>query len=108
MQAIPFKNFSSESFTWNFDGIAYTFEAGQEIFLEDFKAYHFGKHLIDRELNKKGIPTDKLQARKEMEALCFPSAEAISPVEALDLEAKKKVGRPKKKVEEEEFADIEK
>lgn len=118
MQAIKFKNFSTEDFTWSFNSIPYTFKAGQEMYLEDFKAKHFAKHLIDRELNRQNIPTNDKQNRAKLEALCFPGdAPAVTEDEAIDIEETKKeeerkeikAKKGKKKVEvEEEFADLNK
>lgn len=101
MKAILFRNFSDESFTWKFDGDPYTFEAGQEMYMEDFKAQHFAKHLIDRELNKEGIPTNAQGRRSQLEALCFPALEAITPAEAIDVNTRKTTKTKAKKVEEE-------
>lgn len=78
MQAIRFKNFSDESFTHMYDGVPFTFEKGQETMLEDYKAEHFAKHLIDRELNKKGLMTNDKVRRAELEALCLPTTEPVS------------------------------
>lgn len=105
MEARKFKNFSTEDFTWKFDGIPYTFKAGQEIFLEDFKADHFTKHLVDREMNKLGIVTNDQVKRAELAALCSPSDEVVTPLEALQENATKKVVTKKKK-EEKEFEDL--
>lgn len=118
MQAKKFKNFSKEDFTWKFDGVPYTFPAGQETYLEEDKAQHFCKHLVDREVNRhnvekglhgtaKEIPTSTLSLRAPLEALCFPTDEVVTPQEALDVNeaAKRKQGRPKK-VAEEEFEDL--
>ena len=104
MQAIKFKNFSGEDFTWKYDGVPYTFKAGSETYLENFKATHFCKHLVDRELNRKGTATNYEPARKELEALCYPSDEVVTPMEAINIEEKKKRG---KKVEK-EFPDLKK
>lgn len=105
MQAVQFKNFSSEDFTWKFDGVPYTFVAGQTIFLEDFKAEHFAKHLVDREMDRLGISTGNTADRTRLTALCYPTAEVVTPIEAL--QRNKKEGKTTKKVEEEEFADLE-
>ena len=102
MQAIQFKNWTTEDFTWKFDGIPYTFKAGQTIYLEDFKANHFAKHLVDREMNKLSIVTDNPQ-RTELEAQCFPSAETITPLEALQIN---KIDEKKTKKVEKEFAGL--
>lgn len=113
MKAIKFRNFSNEDFSWKFDGVLYTFPAGQETYLEEDKAHHFAKHLVDREINKKNvemnlhktpneIPTNNLKERKVFEDQCFPSNEEITPMEAIDLNEKAK--KPKKK--EAEFEDL--
>ena len=103
MQAIQFTNWTTEDFTWKFDGIPYTFKAGQTIYLEDFKAKHFAKHLVDREMNKLGIVTDNPK-REELEAQCFPSEETITPLEALQIN--KKEEKKKAKKEEKEYEDL--
>lgn len=103
MQAKQFKNFSTEDFTWKFDGISYTFAAGQTIFLEDFKADHFAKHLVDREMNKLDIITNMPLERARLTALCFPSDEVVTPLEALQINK----GETAQVEEEEEFPDLE-
>lgn len=113
MEAIKFKNYTNEDFTWSYNAVPHLFKAGQEIYLEDFKAKHFAKHLVDRELNKVGTLTNNVTARAGLEVQCLPSDEPVSVAEAIDIEAKsqvvekKKAGKPKK-VEEEEFADLKK
>lgn len=109
MNALQFKNFSEEDFTHSFDSIPYTFKAGQAIMIEDFKAKLFAKHLIDRELTRKNIPTDNKVEREAMERLCFAFPEVKEDlVEKLETEAKAKKSKGKgKKVElEEEFSDL--
>lgn len=102
MQAQQFHNFSTEDFTWKWDGIAYTFKAGQTMFIEDFKAEHFTRHLVDREMNRLNLPTNG-PGRAELEAKCSPSDEVITPMEALQVNKKAEV---KKKKVEVEFADL--
>jgi hypothetical protein len=106
MQAQQFTNFSNEDFTWNYNGMAYTFKSGQTMFLEDYKAEHFAKHLIDRELNKMGIATNMEAKRKELLVKCFPTDEVVTPLEALNIEETKKVTKKKAKVVEVEFEDL--
>lgn len=105
MKALNFYNFSSEDFTYTFDSVPYTFKAKQSMYMEDYKAYHFSKHLVDRELNKLGIPTNMTAKREELGKLCFPEDVELAPAVALDLEEKKKV-KTTKKVEK-EFEDLE-
>lgn len=106
MEAKQFHNFTGTDFTWKWDGIPYTFKAGQTMFLEDFKAEHFAKHLIDRELNVMGLPTNDMVTRKRLEGKCFPSDEVVTPLEALQQNEGAKVKKEKKV--EEEFADLKK
>lgn len=109
-EAKKFKNFSNEDFTWKFDGIPFTFKAGQEMYLESFKAVFFAKHLIDRELNKLGKLTNDKNEIARLEILCFPSDEVVTEEVALDIEekakAKKRVTKTKKVEKEEEFEDL--
>lgn len=114
MQARKFKNFTTEDFTWKFDGVPFTFKAGQEIYLEEDKALHFAKHLVDRELNRlnvesglhgtgKEVPTNNQKERAKFEVQCFPSDEIVTPLEALNLNVE-----AEKEANEEEFPDLKK
>lgn len=49
-----FVNYTDEDFTHKWDGKAFTFKAGKEIYLEDHLAEHFAKHLAEREMLKDG------------------------------------------------------
>lgn len=105
MNAVQFCNYTNEDFTWKFDGIPYTFKAGTTMFLEDFKAQHFAKHLIDRELNKAGIDTGLQFKREELIPKILVASEPITPLEAMQENAKIKVETKK---EETEFPDLKK
>ena|SRR3990167_2620755 len=106
-EAKKFKNWSNEEFRWKWDGVEHVFPAGMEIFLESPKAYHFAKHLVDRELNKMSKPTNS-PLRDELLAKCFPSDEVISESEALNIREEEKSRKKVKKVvvKEEEFVDL--
>lgn len=90
IKAIKFKNFTDQAFTHSFDSVPYTFAPGMEMFLKDFEAYHFTKHLVDRELNKKNIPTNNMVERAKLEKLALPSDEVVSELEAMQIETPKK------------------
>lgn len=105
MEAIKFKNYTDRDFVWSFDGVSYTFKAGQEMYMEDFKAHFFAKHLADEECNRLDIPTNDPR-RNELEAKCFPADEAISVEEAIDAEAKKKPAKKAVKADEKEFEEL--
>lgn len=108
MKALNFHNFSEEPFVGVYDSVIHPEIApGGSMFLEDFKAEHFAKHLIDREMNKMGVVTNNQSVRDELHAKCFPADDAVAPLEALQIEEKKKVAKKAKKVEE-EFPDLDK
>jgi hypothetical protein len=55
---VKFTNFSNEDFTWTWNGIPYTFPAQSVKFMETGLANHFAKHLVNRELLKRGREND--------------------------------------------------
>ena len=64
-----FTNFSSEDFTWKWGKEPYTVKANETILLPSYLADHLAKHLIDRELGKSGIATDRQSERDKMMSL---------------------------------------
>lgn len=106
MNAKKFKNFTDREFTWKFDGIPHTFPAGMEIYLEDYKADHFAKHLVDEEMNRMGLRTNNMVKRQELIDKCFPTDEVISQSDALQINEKAQI-KVEQKVEK-EFEDLEK
>ena len=77
MKSVLFKNFTDRTFTWQWNSVDYTFQPHQEIFLEDWLAEHFAKHLIDDEINhmnigvkdaEKQIRTNSVPMRAEIHA----------------------------------------
>lgn len=72
-EAVLFRNWTDFDFTWKWDGVEYTFRAGQAIFLEKFKADHFAKHLTDEVLNRKKLATND-HTRGTYLAKCFEGA----------------------------------
>jgi hypothetical protein len=52
MESILFTNWSNEPFTHTWDKESFTFQPGQSIYLQDYLAKHFAKHLANRELMK--------------------------------------------------------
>lgn len=111
-----FINWSKETFICHWDGVPYTFHPGQSIYLEDWKADHFAKHLTDREMQRDGLVVNDFH-RDEYLKKCFVEEESVEVnpknaeaeilnknIEAEKIEAPKK-GRPKK-VAEEEFEGL--
>jgi len=106
MEVKKFKNYSEDDFIYSFDGVPHTFKKGMEIFLEDYKAEHFAKHLVDREMNRMNVLTNNMSVRAELLTKCFPTDEVAPTIsEAIDTNEKKKV-KVTKKVET-EFEDLE-
>jgi hypothetical protein len=118
VKSVVFKNFTEEEFVCSWDSVPYRFPAGKEMYVEDWKAIHFAKHLVNKVMHKAEMITTNMIERNKFLALALPNEEAITPEEALDLNAReeiaekavevKKAGRPKKVVEEEEFAGLNK
>lgn len=50
MKTALFTNFSDEVFTGYWDGKGKSFAAGQSMYMPDYLAQHFAKHLVNREL----------------------------------------------------------
>jgi hypothetical protein len=55
MKTALFTNFSNEAFTGFWNGKGKTFLPGQSVYMPDYLASHFAKHLVNRELLKKGL-----------------------------------------------------
>lgn len=51
---VQFVNPFKEKFTWTWNSEPYTFIPGKNYYMEDWKAKHFAKHLVDRELLANG------------------------------------------------------
>lgn len=88
--AVLFKNFSDEEFIGQWDGVKYRFPKGREMFVEAYKAVHFAKHLVDREVqkltkkNKDGetvYRTVNDPIRRKYEAMALPEGVAQHEVE---------------------------
>lgn len=73
----PFKNWSLTEFEWKYDGVNYTFEAGQVYNVPSDIALHFALHLAKREIGDNPHNDAKM---KELMNKCFPgtTAEAVS------------------------------
>lgn len=80
-QAVTFVNFSNKDFTGKWDGVDYPFKAGQHYMLPQYQAKHFAKHLVDREMTRKGVNTDHF-SRPEYEKKCFGTETMTAPDEA--------------------------
>lgn len=133
-----FKNFSTTPFTGFWNNEPEVFAPGEEKYLEDFKADHYCRHLVDREIqldsNHKKTVDDP--SRSEYEAKCLFYVESDGSLlsektqilnknmslheddeiarETEGLPERKKAGRPKKLPDqslsesEEEFSDLKK
>lgn len=118
VKSVVFKNFTDEEFVCSWDGTPYRFAPGKEMYVEDWKAEHFAKHLVDRVMHKAGMITSNMQDRTPLLAKALPGEPSLTPEEALDVntreEIKEKVDEvrkskaSKKVVQEEEFAGLKK
>lgn len=55
---VKFVNFTDEDFTWSYNKVPYTFKAGEVKFMSEGIARHFAKHLVNRELHRRGREND--------------------------------------------------
>ena len=81
MKSVIFTNWTDQSFTWTWANVPYTFHVGQSVYIEDYLANHFAKHLVDRELFKQKKQTND-QTRDELLKKCIQdnsTIEAASP-----------------------------
>ena len=76
VKTVLFTNFSDTAFTHTWNTVPYTFQPGVTIMVEDWKADHFAKHLIDRELTKAKIVTSNLVERDKMYVRCVAVTDA--------------------------------
>lgn len=118
VKSVVFKNFTDEEFVCSWDAVPYRFPAGKEMYVEDWKAAHFAKHLVDRVMNKAGQITSNKLERDTLLKKALPDGISLTQDEAFDLHAREEVAEKvaqvkakktsKKVVAEEEFADLNK
>lgn len=73
-KSVIFKNWSDEAFSWTWDKVPYHFKPGQEMYMQDYLAAHFAKHLADREMVKAGLELN-YRTRPERQRFidkCYP------------------------------------
>jgi hypothetical protein len=84
VKSILFTNWTKEDFTCSWDGVEYDFPAGHSMYLQDYLAHHFAKHLAQRECNRKKINFNSPEFQ-EFGQKCF-SGQAIESDSSLKLE----------------------
>jgi len=119
--ALYLRNVSDEDFIGQWDSVDYKVKAGESVLLQSHIAIHLAKHLAMREIGRANVNavinnhvdengrfTNEL-FRSEVEKYISEdeiSAETPEKLEIAMIVEKKKAGRPKKEVVEEEFADL--
>ena len=63
---VLFRNPTGEDFTGMWNSVSEVIKAGSSRHMELWRALHYAKHLIDRELNKRNVPTNFLEERKKL------------------------------------------
>lgn len=96
--AVLFTNWTQEDFTHSWGGVPHTFRARTSEWISVGDREHneglakfFAKHLTDRELNRRNIPTDHFK-RGEFETNCFAPLEETHDVPVLKVEIHKDTG----------------
>lgn len=135
-KAVLFTNWTDEDFVGMWNNEPYLLAKKTSRFYPEYLATHFAKHLTDREMNKAKVTTDHFsrkeyldkcftevieassaaavndlilnQPKQEEKVVEEPKAAALIVEESTDVSVveKKKLGRPKKEVKEEEFAGL--
>lgn len=117
-----FVNFSNEAFVGVWDKQEYTFgpagSPNDRMYMEEWKASHFAKHLTNRELLKKGLETHTSPKNPEQDVIfmeMFNKAvilegdsvpESKVESELIDLNSKPKAKKKKEEKVEEEFEGL--
>lgn len=73
---VTFVNASVAPFVGVWGGEQMYFEAGQEVVMEQWRALHFAKHLVDSILNDRKVPTNNQSERDKL------VSDIIKPVKA--------------------------
>lgn len=121
MKSAQFLNFSNEAFTgmWNNEPTVFGPLGSDDdrMYMEDWRARHYAKHLANRELLKKGEETHTSPKNPEQDVIFMgmfnqaylPGAEEMSESQLAPVLIDKNVKAKKSKVkEEEEFAELNK
>jgi hypothetical protein len=104
-KAMLFHNWSSEDFTHSWDSVSYSFKAGQQVYMEDWKCEHFAKHLALREAQKKGLEGNPSMLNEFMKRCIISDAPVVEEADASKLKTEllnethkdtKDVARPKR------------
>lgn len=108
---VLFHNPTDEDFTGMWNKVSEVIKAQGSRHMELWRANHYAKHLIDRELNKLGVVTNNQVEREKLYKTIVIDEEVIevakdSVAEELANIPKKKVTKKAKTSDEEEFADL--
>lgn len=96
------------------DNVPDSFAPGASRYMEDWRAEHFAKHLINRELDKMGKQTNDEKLREDLMKRCVMDQSTPIPTSTVDMElmnrneevkAKKKTVKKEKQAEP-EFPDL--
>ncbi len=67
---VLFTNWLNEDFIGKWAKVEEMFKSGQSKWLENWKAVHYAKHLVDQHLNNQGTPTSHF-TREDLAKKCF-------------------------------------
>lgn len=101
------------------DSVPDSFAPGASRYMEDWRAEHYAKHLINRELDRANKPISDIKLREDMLKLCVMDQSAAEvPASTVDMELMNKNATPavtlekskkkviKKETKEPEFPDL--
>lgn len=107
-----FTNWSDEDFTGMWNGISHTVKAGAYIEVPEYKAFHYCRHLVDREMRKAGneatLGVHSAREAMEKKTIVKIGEEAESPVMETIKKQLKKEMESDKADSKPEFASLKK
>jgi len=101
VKSVVFKNFDTEEFVCSWDSVPYRFAPGKEMYVEDWKAAHFAKHLVNKVMNRGNMITTNMVQRDPLLRLALPDGISVSQEEMLDINAREEVAEKTEEIKKE-------
>jgi hypothetical protein len=81
--------------------VPYRFAPGKEMYVEDWKAAHFAKHLVNKVMNRGNMITTNMVQRDPLLRLALPDGISVSQEEMLDINAREEVAEKTEEIKKE-------
>jgi len=94
MKLVKFFNWTDREFSWAWDGVTYVFPANESAMMEDWKAAHFAKHLIDRELHSEGLQVSDEKREEYLKKTVIDTDVTVNSAHEATMKILNKAGEP--------------